>query len=471
MAGDLPAGDGQRGSTPPGGGVPGAGQPMDQAAPGRRAQSEGRGEPQRAAQSQSQSQSQPQPQPQPGTEPPQSGAHRDPQAHSQREGSSQSPAHPQREDSSQSPACSRPDQEPPPAGLSGVDDDWDQEASLAAFVAEVEAGRAHGLVDPDDLYYGEPWDSELDLPALDAVPGEERAGAGSDPPLPEVDPPLPELDAGFLPRGRPGAPPGAGRPAPSRSSAGHRSGFASGGAWDTALPGPALAGSADATAGSDREYAGTSDDELIGVLGAWARIESWAAAGRLSAAAELIRRRPATRGERATRGGVPVSWGKFCPDALAASGRRLLVADPAEVDDDLVGDVTEILTWLCARLYGRRVAPRTGPPRRWPRWRPPMPRYQAPAGTIVRGWIVRPGTVPGTGRQFRRDCGARRFAYNWAVTAISESFAAGKETGDYDSAVWSAYRCGSGGTRSRGRLRRGGRKTPRSPTRAGSPMR
>ena len=140
---------------------------------------------------------------------------------------------------------------------------------LAVFAAEVEAGRAHGLVDPDDLYYGEPWDSELDLRALDALPGEEREGVGSDPPLPELDPhpPLPELDAGFLPRGRPGAPPGADRPARSRSSAGHRSGFASGGAWDTALPGPALAGSTDATAGADRGYAGTSDDELIGVLG------------------------------------------------------------------------------------------------------------------------------------------------------------------------------------------------------------
>jgi predicted site-specific integrase-resolvase len=42
--------------------------------------------------------------------------------------------------------------------------------------------------------------------------------------------------------------------------------------------------------------------------------------------------------------------------ALAASGRRLLVVDPAEVDDDLVRDVTEILTSLCARLYGRRAA-------------------------------------------------------------------------------------------------------------------
>ena len=37
---------------------------------------------------------------------------------------------------------------------------------------------------------------------------------------------------------------------------------------------------------------------------------------------------------------------------LSVSGRRLLVVDPAQVDDDLVDDVTEILTSLCARLYG-----------------------------------------------------------------------------------------------------------------------
>jgi predicted site-specific integrase-resolvase len=47
---------------------------------------------------------------------------------------------------------------------------------------------------------------------------------------------------------------------------------------------------------------------------------------------------------------------EYVEAALAASGRRLLVADPAEVDDDLVGDVTEILTSLCARLYGKRAA-------------------------------------------------------------------------------------------------------------------
>jgi putative resolvase len=42
--------------------------------------------------------------------------------------------------------------------------------------------------------------------------------------------------------------------------------------------------------------------------------------------------------------------------ALSASGRRLLVLDPQESTDDLVGDITEVLTSMCARLYGRRAA-------------------------------------------------------------------------------------------------------------------
>ena len=47
--------------------------------------------------------------------------------------------------------------------------------------------------------------------------------------------------------------------------------------------------------------------------------------------------------------------GEYVEAALIAQGRRLLVVDPGEVDDDLVGDVTQILTSLCARLYGRRA--------------------------------------------------------------------------------------------------------------------
>ncbi len=40
--------------------------------------------------------------------------------------------------------------------------------------------------------------------------------------------------------------------------------------------------------------------------------------------------------------------------ALAAQGRRVLVADPGETADDLVRDMIEVLTSMCARLYGRR---------------------------------------------------------------------------------------------------------------------
>ena len=44
--------------------------------------------------------------------------------------------------------------------------------------------------------------------------------------------------------------------------------------------------------------------------------------------------------------------------ALTATGRRLVVLDPDETDDDLVWDMIEVLTSMCARLYGKRSARR-----------------------------------------------------------------------------------------------------------------
>jgi putative resolvase len=57
--------------------------------------------------------------------------------------------------------------------------------------------------------------------------------------------------------------------------------------------------------------------------------------------------------ERLARFGV-----EYVEAALAAHGRRLVVVQDGEVDDDLVGDITEVLTSMCARLYGRRSARR-----------------------------------------------------------------------------------------------------------------
>jgi predicted site-specific integrase-resolvase len=47
---------------------------------------------------------------------------------------------------------------------------------------------------------------------------------------------------------------------------------------------------------------------------------------------------------------------EYVEAALGAQGGELVVVDSSEVDDDLVRDMTEILTSMCARLYGRWAA-------------------------------------------------------------------------------------------------------------------
>jgi putative resolvase len=55
-------------------------------------------------------------------------------------------------------------------------------------------------------------------------------------------------------------------------------------------------------------------------------------------------------------------WAELAVDRVvtevgsALNGHSKLVVDPVGVDDDLVRDVTQILTSLCARRYGRRGA-------------------------------------------------------------------------------------------------------------------
>ena len=41
---------------------------------------------------------------------------------------------------------------------------------------------------------------------------------------------------------------------------------------------------------------------------------------------------------------------------LLASGRRLVILDASESTSDLVRNMTEVLTSVCARLYGQRAA-------------------------------------------------------------------------------------------------------------------
>ena len=47
---------------------------------------------------------------------------------------------------------------------------------------------------------------------------------------------------------------------------------------------------------------------------------------------------------------------EYIEAALAACGRKLVVVDQSERNDDLVADMVDALTAFCARLYGRRGA-------------------------------------------------------------------------------------------------------------------
>ena len=58
-------------------------------------------------------------------------------------------------------------------------------------------------------------------------------------------------------------------------------------------------------------------------------------------------------GDRMARFGV-----EHLACALEAAGRKIVILDDTELADDLVRDMTEILTSFCARLYGRRSAGR-----------------------------------------------------------------------------------------------------------------
>ena len=58
----------------------------------------------------------------------------------------------------------------------------------------------------------------------------------------------------------------------------------------------------------------------------------------------------------AERNGVSRVGSQDIQVALGAQCRELVVADSAEVDDSLVRDMTEVLTCMCARWYGKRAA-------------------------------------------------------------------------------------------------------------------
>jgi predicted site-specific integrase-resolvase len=117
----------------------------------------------------------------------------------------------------------------------------------------------------------------------------------------------------------------------------------------------------------------SSADQKAGLDRQVARVTAWATAEQISVDKVVVEVGSALNGHRrkflallpdpSVHRIVVEHRDRFCrfgseyvQAALAAQGRELVIVDSAEVDDDLVRDMTEILTSMCARLYGKRAA-------------------------------------------------------------------------------------------------------------------
>ena len=130
------------------------------------------------------------------------------------------------------------------------------------------------------------------------------------------------------------------------------SGFASGKPLDVAPGGPVLAQFAAEAAGDGDRYGGVSDDELVGVICGWDRVEANASARKHAAVAELLRRRPVP-GTAPVDGasGLPGEWDEFVSRELGAA--LALSAGDAE-------EVLAVAAALEVSLPGTRAAFRSG---------------------------------------------------------------------------------------------------------------
>ncbi|HEY6312248.1 MAG TPA: DUF222 domain-containing protein [Streptosporangiaceae bacterium] len=232
------------------------------------------------------------------------------------------------------PGPAHPDPDFPPGGewrLVPADPGWlEDEGYLAALAEEDEPDEPDLYQDPDNAP-----PTGLDDAGLAALlAGAREAGADR------------AWATAWLGRRGP-AMPGSARTFPGEY-AGPAAGFAAGRELDTTPGCAGLALFAEDAAGPDDRYLGASDDELVGAICAWDRVEASAAARKHAAAAELIRRRPDPDGAPAAGPGqMPQTWEEFTPAELAPALGESRAA--AEAVLDLASD-------LAVKLPGTRAA-------------------------------------------------------------------------------------------------------------------
>jgi Domain of unknown function (DUF222) len=224
--------------------------------------------------------------------------------------------------------------EPVPA-----DPGWDEDLAWLDRDPERETwlDRAREHDEPPDLDADEDGEDFAPLTAEELAEVREGAAAG------------PAVWAAVAGRRGPGQP-GSARIYPGESCSAAAS-FGSGMALDVMPACPGLALSADAAAGDDDSYQGVSDDELLGVLSAWDRLEAHMAARKLAVVAELYRRNPGNDGQPAGPGRMPEAYAEFIDDELASALAESRAA---------AGALLDLARDLAVRLPGTAAALRDG---------------------------------------------------------------------------------------------------------------
>ena len=114
---------------------------------------------------------------------------------------------------------------------------------------------------------------------------------------------------------------GPGMPGSARSFPGEyasrAAGFATGKPADVAPGCAALGLFAGDAAGDEDRYPGATDDELLGGICAWDRVQAHASARKHGAVAEFIRRRPDRDCAPAGPAAMPAAWDEFAAAELA----------------------------------------------------------------------------------------------------------------------------------------------------------
>ena len=194
----------------------------------------------------------------------------------------------------------------PPEPVPG-EPEWDDDPAWSRpdpmTPEEREAWLDH-LAETDEPPGEEDWEDFAPLTAEEIAQTREGAAAG------------PAIWAAMAGRRGPGQP-GSARTYPGESAS-TAAAFGSGMTLDVMPACIGLALSADTAAGDDDSYRGVSDDELLGVLAAWDRLEAHMAARKLAAVAELYRRNPENGCQAEAPGRMPEAYEEFTDDELAS---------------------------------------------------------------------------------------------------------------------------------------------------------